>query len=140
MSIIGSVKSYIAGYAGLEENAPLWVNHLASEAINYSIVPIPGKKIIETYLNGGTVREYPFSFQSTRLTSDEAERLDNLGFYEAFSDWLEQQTNNDILPDLGDGKTAWSLLATNWAFLQEEGQSDTAIYSIQCKLTYEQEP
>ena len=109
-------------------------------APNFSIVSMPGPKIAKTYLNGGTLREFPFSFQSMRITADEAARLENLGFYEAFSDWLEQQIKNDILPDLGDGKTAWSVEATNWGFLMKEGESGTAIYSIQCKLTYEQEP
>jgi hypothetical protein len=41
---------------------------------------------------------------------------------------------------MDEGKTATAIEATGWAYLYEQGQSDTGVYQIQCRLTYEQEP
>lgn len=140
MSLISSIKTYIAAYSQLASGAPLWVDYLGSEPTGYAIIPLPGTKVVETYLDGSSMREYPFAFQSMELTADEAERLDNNGFFEAFADWLESQSMAGTLPTLATGKTATSVEALGWAFIYEEGESQTAVYRIQCKLTYEQSP
>lgn len=140
MSIIQALRAYLAAYAGLESGAPLWVDHLGSRPTEYAIVPIAGGKILERYLDGGSVREYHFAFRSTESTADDLERMENSGFYESLADWLEEQTEAGDLPDLGDGKTAKVIEAVGWAYIYEQGQSDTGIYQIQCRLEYEQAP
>jgi hypothetical protein len=86
------------------------------------------------------MREYPFAFQSAEYTADELERLETSGFFEAFADWLESQTNAGVLPTLGAKQTALEIEATSWAYLFEQGNSETGIYQIQARLIYEQEP
>jgi hypothetical protein len=140
MSLIVSVKTYLTGYSGLEDGAPLWVDYLGSEPTGYAIIPLPGTKIIEKYLDGGSLREFPFAFQSMELTADEAERLENNGFFEALSDWFEDQSALGDLPALGEGKSPRRIEALGWAFVYETSESETAVYRIQCKLTYEQDP
>jgi hypothetical protein len=71
-------------------------------------------------------------------TADDLERLETAGFYEAFADWLETQTYLESFPTLATNQTATKIESTGWAFLYEQGVSDTGIYQIQCKLTYEQ--
>lgn len=141
MSIIESLRTYILTYSGLKTGAPLWVDHLGGpKQTGYAIVPLPGEKIVEKYIDSGSLREFPFAFQTMKSTADNLERLESVGFQEAFSDWLESQSNSDILPVLGAKKTADSIEATSWGYLYEEGESDTGIYQIICKLTYYQEP
>lgn len=140
MSILSSVKSYIIEYAGLKSGAPVWVDHLGQNPTQYSIVPLPGTRVVEHHLDGGSLREFPFAFQSMESTSDELERLENSGFFETFTDWLESQTESGDLPTLGAKKTAEKIEALGWAYLYEQGKSSTGIYQVQCKLTYDQEP
>jgi hypothetical protein len=140
MSLIESVKAYIAQYAELDPGAPLWVDYIGSEPTSYTIIPLPGTKIVQSYINGGSMREFPFSFRSMELTADEAERLDNIGFFEAFAEWLEAQSEGGVLPTLEAGKTPLEIEAVSWAYIKETSESDTATYNIQCKLTYEQAP
>lgn len=140
MSLIESVKAYIAKYAGLETGAPLWVDYLGDQPTGYAIIPLPGTKVVEQYLDGGSLREFPFAFQSMELTADEQERIDNIGFYEAFSDWIEEQDVKRDFPVLAEGKTPLRIEALGWAFVYETSESETAVYRIQCKLTYEQDP
>lgn len=140
MSIISAIRTYLKTYTGLKTGAPVWVDYLGPIPTEYAVIPLAGEKIIEKYLNGGSLREYPFAFQSMESTADDLERLETQGFYESFSDWLETQTEAETLPSLGDKKQATAIKALGWAYLYEQGQSDTGIYQVQCKLVYEQEP
>lgn len=140
MSIISALKTYIQTYTGLKDDAPVWVDYIGPNPTEYAIIPLPGSKIIEQYITGGSMREYPFAFQSAEYTADELERLETGGFFEAFADWLESQTLAGVLPTLGAKQTALEIEATSWAYLFEQGNSETGIYQVQCRLIYEQEP
>ena len=138
MSIIESVKTFIATYSGLTANVPLLVDALGYVPTEYGIISLPGAKIIEQYIDGGSVREFPFAFQSTMSTADELERIENSGFYEDFADWLESQTLAGTLPTMESGKTAEKIEAVGWGYIQEQGDAGTAIYQITCRLVYDQ--
>jgi hypothetical protein len=140
MSIISTLQTYLKTYSGLKNGAPTWVDFLGSGNTEYSIVPMPGARIVERYVEGGSVREFPFLFQAMESTADDAERLANNGFFEALSDWFETQTETGALPVLSTGKKATAIEAISWGYLSEQGESSTAIYAIQCKLTYDQQP
>jgi hypothetical protein len=139
-SIIEGLRTFLQTYTSLEEDAPVWVDYLGAVPTEYSIFPMPGNKIIESYVNGGSLREFPFSFQSVESTSDELTRMESIGFFEAFADWLESQTEVGDLPELPSKKTAVGIEATSWGFLYEQGQSDSGIYQINARLIYEQQP
>jgi hypothetical protein len=136
MSIIEAIQDYIKDCTELDVGAPVWVNYLGNEPVEYSIVPIPGSRILETYLDGSSLRVYPFAFQSVESTADDLERLGTQGFYEAFADWLEEQTTVGNLPVLDYNKQSELLEATGWGYLFQEGESATGIYQIQCQLQY----
>ena len=140
MSIISALKTYIQTYTGLKTDAPVWVDTIGANPTEYAIIPLAGAKIVEQYINGGSLREYPFAFQSAEYTADELERIENSGFFEAFSDWLEIQTLAGVLPTLGAKQTATEIEATGWGYLFQQGQSKTGIYQVQCRLIYEQAP
>ena len=84
MSIISAVKTFIATCPSLEAGALLSVDHLGSDAIQYAIISLPGQRVISEYLNGGSLRQFPFAFQAMALTADDQERIDNAGFFEGF--------------------------------------------------------
>lgn len=140
MSIISSLRTYLAAYPALAAGAPLFVDALGPGPTEYAIIPLAGEQVVESYIDGGSLRAYPFAFRSMESTADDLERLENSGFYEALAEWLEAQTTADTLPALGAKKTAVSIQATGWGYLYEQGQSDTGVYQIQCQLTYEQQP
>jgi hypothetical protein len=140
MSVIEAVKTYLKTYTGLETGAPVWVDYLGPAPTGYAIIPLAGTKTVDIDILGNKTQEFPFAFQSMESTADELERLETQGFYEAFSDWLESQTEAGSLPNLGTKKTAEAIEAVGWGYLYEQGQSSTGIYQIQCKLTYQQQP
>ncbi len=139
MSIISALQTYIKTYSDLKTNAPVWVDYLGSTPTEYAIIPLPGSRIVESYIDGSSIREYPFALQSSESTADDLERLETNGFFETFADWLESQSEDGILPTLDSGQTAIKIEATGWGYLFEQGQSQTGIYNIQCVLQYEEE-
>lgn len=140
MTILSAIQTYIKTYGSLASNAPVLIDFLGSEPVHYSIVPLPGARIVESYIDGSSLREFPFAFQSMESAADDAERLANNEFYEAFADWLESQTEEGILPELGGNRTAERIEAVDAGFLFEQGESGTGVYQITCRLEYRQEP
>lgn len=140
MSMIAAVRTYIKTYTGLASGAPVWINFLGPRPTEYAVIPLPGQRVLETYLDGSTRRMYPFAFQIVESTADDNERLDTAAFSEAFAAWLESQTKAGTLPTLDTGKTPDTIEAVNWGYLNEQGQSSTAIYLVSCQLIYDQVP
>jgi len=139
MSIISALQTFIKTYSGLESTS-VWIDKVGPDTVEYGIIPIPGQRIVTEDIDGSSVREYPFALQSSVMTADDATRLANSEFFEEFADWLEAQTDAGTFPTLGTGQTATKIEATLGGALYEQGESQTAIYQIQCKLTFEQEP
>ena len=150
MSILSDLRTYLKTYSGLKTNAPVWVDHLGPSPTEYALVPLAGGKVLETYIDGSSLCSFPFAFRTKESTADDLQRLENVGFFESFSDWMESQTDAGVLPslspstpsgeDTGSGtKKALSIEASGWGYLYEQGKSDTGVYQIQCRLIYEQE-
>ena len=138
-SILEGVKAFVATYT---VNEPLNVDYLGTALPGYSIVSLPGGGWVEggQYLNGGGMKEFLFAVQSMKSTAEELGRLENSGFNEDFSDWLDDQTIAGNLPELPTGKTAEQIQAVGAGFLYEQGVSDTGVYQIACRLEYEVAP
>jgi hypothetical protein len=138
-SIIEGVRDYLRDYTGLSTDAPVWVEYLGNTPTEYALLPLAGSRTIVTYINGKRLMEYPFAFRSMESTADDLARLENNGFYEAFAEWLDEQTNDGDLPNLPEGKTAEAIEALGWGYLYEQGDSETGVYQVQCRLIYEQD-
>jgi len=139
MTTLSAIRDYIKAYDQLAEGSPVWVNYLGENPIEYAIISLPGERVIEAYVNGDAVMAYPFVFQSAESTTDNLERLETMGFYEAFADWLDTQTEAEDFPTLASGLTPVAIEALGWAYLYKQGESETGVYQIQCRLVYEKE-
>lgn len=137
--IIDNLRKYIRTCPNLDtyNNAiRVNVNYLDSKADTYSIEEVPITPIIKQYVNGDTVRQYAFIFASREpYGSDVLQNIDNSGFYEKFSDWIETQNDNANFPILDNGLEALGIevTSTGYAFAITE---DTARYQIQLNLKY----
>lgn len=143
MSIIESLRNYISTYPNLktfDDILRVFVDYSNNEnATTYSIEEgITSNSIIKRYTNGSTLRQYLFTFSSIEFYgSDIQQNIDNCGFYEDFADWLEDNTNNKILPILTGDKEVKSIEAlTNGYFFGSNEGMTTARYQIQLRLTY----
>ena len=62
------------------------------------------------------------------------------GFYEDFSDWLDEQTKSGNLPIMREGLTPTKIEAISSGYLFDvSGDLSNARYQIQCRLIYDKE-
>ena len=141
MKIIESVKNFILKCPYLEKLAAVNVDFLPDSTGTYSIEEVPTSSVIRTYLDGSQERQFVFVFASRFYYSDEARNnIENSGFYEDFSDWLDEQTQNGNLPTMRDGLIPAKIEAMSSGYLFDiSGDLTNARYQIQCRLIYDKE-
>lgn len=135
MTIIEAVKQFVAQYPGLK-GGKLNVDFLPAAAANYSVDAVPTKTAVKQYMDGSSLRQFLFVLASRTYYGPEIrQQIDNLGFFEGFSDWLDEQNRIRCYPDLGGGRQVRKMEVTTsgYAFLPD---TETARYQIQCKITY----
>lgn len=134
MSDIKAVQDFLLSYQSLEDNRPVWVEMLGEEPLSYTVFLVPGKQVQEDIIGNKTV-SYPFGFGAVEVIADNSALL-AAEFYEAFADWLDEQTESGNLPTLDTGKTAISIEALDTATIIERAEK-TGVFQILCKLVYE---
>ena len=141
MKIIESVKDFILKCPHLAELAAINVDFLPESPDTYSIEQVPTNSVIQTYLDGSQERQFVFVFASRLYYSDETRNnIENCGFYEAFSDWLDEQTKTGNLPIMREGLTPTKIEAMSSGYLFDvSGDLSNARYQIQCRLIYDKE-
>lgn len=141
MTIIESVKNFILTCPFLVELAAVNVDFLPDSPDTYSIESVPVNSVIRTYLDGSQERQFVFVFASRLYYSDETKNnIENSGFYENFSDWLDEQTKCGNLPIMREGLTPTKIEAMSSGYLFDiSGDLSNARYQIQCRLTYDKE-
>jgi hypothetical protein len=146
MSVIDSIRNYIMTFPDLklfeEAFSVVRVDYSdSSQATTYSINETVCNPTLKTYINGDKEKQFLFTFSSVEyFGSDVATNIDNIDFYEKFSEWLESNTTNGILPSMDEGKTATSIKALTAGYLfDNQADATKARYVIQCQLKYDQE-
>lgn len=134
MSDIKAVQDFLLSYQSLEDDRPVWVEMLGEEPLSYTVFLVPGKQVQEDIIGNKTV-SYPFGFGAAEVIADNSALL-AAEFYEAFADWLDEQTESGNLPTLDTGKTAISIEALDTATIIERAEK-TGVFQILCRLIYE---
>ncbi len=135
MTIIEAVRSFLNGYPGLEGNK-LNVDFLPPDAATYSVDVVPVKSVVKTYRDGSSLRQFAFVLASRSYWGpDYRQQIDNLGFFEDFELWMDEQNRKRSFPDLGENRVGRKLEVTTsgYAFAPN---TDLARYQIQCRITY----
>lgn len=139
MSIIEGVKSFIASCPYLTDMAAIYTDYTDSEPDNYGIADYGEGEPVSVYMDGSMVCQHNFALYFRTYTNSNRERIEATGFFEKFSDWLDEQTKKRNLPDLGEGKVAESVRAANAMLYQQDEDGVKGLYQAQFILTYEKE-
>lgn len=139
MSIIEGAKSFIASCPYLTDMAAIYTDYTDSEPDNYGIADYGEGEPVSVYMDGSMVCQHNFALYFRTYTNSDRERIEATGFFEKFSDWLDEQTKKRNLPDLGEGKVAESVRAANAMLYQQDEDGVKGLYQAQFILTYEKE-
>ncbi|CUN37010.1 chloramphenicol resistance protein [Clostridium disporicum] len=135
--IIKSLRDYISQCPYLYEfNKGINIDYLDNNSTTYSIEEVPCEPIIKRYINGDTKRQYDFIFASREsYGADVFQNIENSGFYEDFSNWIEEQSVKGNLPSLEGNRESLEIKVstTGYAFQTDD---NSARYQIQLKLIY----
>lgn len=118
------------------------IDYLGDMAECYSIEEVPATIILKEFVDGSSERQCRFVFASRMFfnNSENKQRIDNLHLFEKIANWLENNTKNNILPELNDKQTTTSIKAKSSGYLYGTDNSNQyARYQIQCQLIYEEE-
>lgn len=136
-SVIECIRSYIMTFPELKDGC-LLVDFLGDKPVEYSVEAVPCEPVYKRYIDGDCQKQFLFIFASREYYSKDVNLcISNLGFYEEFEDWISDNNDMGILPDLGTGKSPISIevLTRGYAFAAE---ANTARYQIQLRLIYEE--
>lgn len=134
--IINRVREYFLDCPLIDWDKQIHVDYLGVEEVEYTIDSVPVEPILKKYADGGALKQFVFVFGSREYYgSDVLQNMDNSGFYERFSSWLEEQSNSGVLPELSGSKVARKIEATTQGYLFDSSEA-MARYQIQCRLTY----
>ncbi len=134
--MIDKIRDYIATCPYLDEFVELNVNYLKDKAKAYSVNENAGyNPVINSYLNGDKEMQFLFSFDAKFYWNNEIQNnVDNSIFFEKFRDWLKDNYENDVYPDIKDIQPLSISAITNGFIFATN--ADEAIYRISCKFTY----
>lgn len=135
--IIESIRDYIMSFPELKDGC-LLVDYLGDKPIEYTVEPVPCDPVYQKYVDGGCIKQFLFIFASREYYSADTNTcIENLHFYEEFEEWIEEQNDNEVFPDLGDKiPVSIEVLTRGYAM---SADSNTARYQIQLRLLYEEE-
>jgi hypothetical protein len=135
-SITQGIREFLETYSPLAGG--VYVEFVGEQPTEYAVVMLPELEKIQEYIVHGGIYGRHFLLNMRAATVEDADRLQNSGFYEDFQEWLLTQSEAGTLPALPSGYTALSIEALSNGFLMESSEVlSTAVYSINCRLVYE---
>ncbi len=134
--MIDKIREYISNCPCLDEFAAINVNCLVDKAKAYSVNEGAGyNPVINTDLCGNKEMQFQFTFDAKFHWNEEVQNnVDNSKFFEDFRNWLEENDEKGIYPDI-EGIEPLTISATTNGFIFATN-TDEAIYRISCKFTY----
>lgn len=140
-SIIECIKKYFKDCPYLND-LDINIDYLGDEAECYSIEEVPTTIIRKNFIDGSSERQCQFVFASRVFfgTMENQQNINNLHLFEKIASWLEENTENGILPELNKNQEATSIEALSSGYLYgTDNDRKFARYQIQCQLIYEEE-
>lgn len=140
-AIIECIKDYFKGCPYLD-NKDINIDFLGDEGESFSIEEVPSTIITKKFIDGSKEKQCLFVLASRLFFGgiENQHKIDNLHLFEKISNWLESNTEKDVLPTLNDKQTATSIEALSSGYLfGTDKVNKYARYQIQCKLIYEED-
>ena len=135
--MIENIRKYISECPYLDEFIAINVNYLVDKVKAYSVNESASyNPLINEDNCGNKEMQFLFSFDAKMHWNEEVKNnIDNSLFFEKFRNWLEQNDEKDIYPELDNNILPISISAITNGYIYATN-SDEAIYRISCKFTY----
>ena len=130
-TIIEALYDWFDRSEALNADIPLQVDYLDENEPSYSIQIIPCTPTLRRYADGSEKRQYLFVFaMRAPYGESSAVNMRNLAFFERLEQWIGMST-----PELPEGYIAQRVSVLSSGYQMTNGER-TALYQIQCRLSY----
>lgn len=140
--MVGSIMEGITNYflsCPLLKDGVFRVNALGSEPVEYALESAITSPVVQTYIDGSSIRQYQFNFNSRDAYSmDRIMAIQNESFYEDFCSWVEEQSMAGNLPEMPEGCEAQALAVLAPGYMLD-ATMENAFYQVQLQLKYYKE-
>lgn len=134
--MISEIRKWLRTCPLIDQNDRFNVNYLDAEPVAFSIEETPNSPIIRRYMDGSSIREKIWVLAAVQdYSPDILSQIANSGFWEEFSDWVEQQNRERNFPVMKSGQIPRKIEVTTTHYLYYAGKN-TARYQVQMRLTY----
>lgn len=132
--IIKGIRDFFLSCPVLKPKSKLNVDFLGARPTEYTIDPTPADPIYKRYVDGGAIKQYVFVIASREMYGkDLAKHIDNAGFYEKLSSWIEAQDRLGNYPKIGKMVTGMETLSGGYLMSADE---KSARYQVQIRVLY----
>ena len=130
MSIISALQTYLQGFDGMEMRT-IHTDGTESEAGTCAVAPAGnGKTVTDIIGNRTYINNYVF--YAREYTTSEKERKENYDFLDDFFEWLENNNDNEVFPEI-PGYEVEEISASN-TLLYDVEEDGRGTYQIQIQL------
>ena len=133
---IEQIKDYIVGIISdilNNSNYIMNIDFLSNEVNSYSIDKIPTSTEVEKWLNGTEIHKEVYLIRSRFFYGeDEANNLENIGFYETLEEKIKQKNDSGTLPSI---EGIEEIRCLNCGSINNVS-SNTAEFNMQIQITY----
>lgn len=134
-SIMEGLEQYFLACPLLKDGV-FRVDALGNEPVEYMLETGVTTPVIRSYLDGSSVRQYLFNFNSREYYSlDRVQAIQNSTFYEKLCNWVEEQSKAGNLPDLPEGCEAQQMVVLTPGYMFD-ATLQNARYQVQLQLQY----
>lgn len=134
-SIIEGLSNYFLSCPLLKDGV-FRLDALGSEPVEYALETGITSPVVQTYVDGSTVRQYQFNFNSREAYAmDRVLAIQNESFYEDFCNWVEEQNALRNFPEMPEGCEAQALTVLAPGYMLDASM-ENAFYQVQLQLQY----
>lgn len=134
--MIEKIREYFIEKKIIDEECRINVDFLSEAPTEFSIEKIPVNPILEAHVDGSSLRQFQFQLVScNHYGADVLQNMANSEFYENLYTLIEKYNKTGVFPDI-DGIETIECLNNGGVDITD---INTARYSIQMRITYEQD-
>ena len=135
MSIIEAVRAFLLECPLLTEaGGGIQIDLADLNPTSYALSS-SGTQLKKAYLDGTREIQHGFVLYATNYTIEDAARLENSEFFDAFDRWLWERNMSRTLP-AADGAVFDSITCTNGMLYDLSEENDVGTYQIQIQAIY----
>jgi len=136
MSIIKSLQDFLETFDGmvLKPISQVLTDTTNNNLSSYALAPAGNGKII-TDIVGNKTYQNNYVFYAKEAAADEVDRQENYDFLESFSDWIEEQNEEENFPTLPANYQVKEIKVSN-ILLFDIDEDGTGTYQVQIQLIF----